>query len=111
MKKWLLIIIILFVIAVVVEVNCQTSESEAGPVIQTAKGAVSAINWVADMLVVRVLDHGVPDEETFLISRKTVITRDTSTISFGDVLISNSVTVSYINTLAGLKAIRITVKR
>jgi len=111
MKRWLSIIILLSVMAIFAEVNCQTVESEAEPVIFTTKGSVSGVNWVADKIVVRTFVYGVTDEITFIVSNSTAITRGSSTIPFSNINIGDNVTVSYYSSFAGLKAVRIVVKQ
>ncbi|MDD5432484.1 MAG: hypothetical protein PHO70_05810 [Candidatus Omnitrophica bacterium] len=88
-----------------------SQESNPKQQINIVSGKVRETDWVADKLIIFIRQGLYSDEITFVVTNETKITRGTKSISLGDILISDEVTVEYINTMAGLKALRITVKR
>jgi len=115
MFKKLVVVCVLFFVAIAgADGYCQDLVSEASTKI--VRGTVTEIDWVAGKVVVRTCDFGSinevtlkVDEITFKVTQDTKITKGTEDISLADMHLSDSVTVEYSNSLAGLKAVSITV--
>lgn len=78
---------------------------------KTISGIVVELDWVSSTMCVQYSDPytGNADELDIKVTHDTVMRRGTETISFGDILQSDQVTVSYYDDgLSGLKATRVT---
>jgi len=89
--------------------SCEMVEQQER--VYIARGKISQNNWVSSKITVRTLEYGKIDEITFIVTRDTVITHGSGTVPFSEILISDDVRVEYINTLAGLVAIRINIMK
>ncbi len=89
-------------------VHCAETAKEVE--LSVVSGMVAAVDWVGDKMVVRTFLAGQPDEISFIVPDGAVILKGTAEITFGNINISDKVTVQYYGDLSGLKAVRITVK-
>jgi len=75
------------------------------------QGSIADIDWVAGKLVVRSDDFYSSDEMIFVADRNTKIIKGTETISLADILQGDHVKIVYRSSLAGLRALQITVNK
>ena len=84
-----------------------------GPNMNTIKGSIAQIDWVAGKIVVRTYDFDNNlDEITFVVTEDTKITKDTETVFLSDLHQSDTVNVTYAtvgNSFEGLQAASINV--
>ncbi len=85
-------------------------QAEQVPQTSTIQGAVVDTDWVAGEMVVRSVDFFTPDEMTFMIDRNTKIIKGVQKISLADILQNTQVTVTYVSSLSGLKALQVNVR-
>lgn len=108
MKK-LIILILFFTLVLTTAGYCQDSGEEK--IIRHTTGKVSAINWVADKLVVRTYDYGSLDEMVFIVPDNTPVSKGAKEISFGNINIEDRVSIDYYSSFAGMKVTRIVVQQ
>lgn len=108
MKK-LVIPVLFFTLALATISYCQDSDDVK--ITRHTTGKVSAVDWVADKLVVKTYDYGSLDEMVFIVPNNTPVSRGAKEISLTGINIEDRVSIDYYSSFAGLKVIRIVVQQ
>ncbi len=108
MKK-IAITILFFTLALVSASYCQDSGEER--IIRHTTGKVSAVDWVADKLIVKTYDYGSLDEMVFIVPDNTPVSRGAKEISLASINIEDRVSIDYYSSFAGMKVVRIIVQQ
>ncbi|OGX15380.1 MAG: hypothetical protein A2166_04580 [Omnitrophica WOR_2 bacterium RBG_13_41_10] len=109
MLKFLVIIFAIIILTNQASFVYGVEESQDGK-LRTAKGRVTAVNWVAQTITLRFFIEGAFDELTLFVPDKIKIAKGNNTVSFANINIGDQVKADYYNTSPGpLKVISLAV--